>query len=257
VARNGLFVQKENSVFGATVPVTQLQHLQAVEPEVTLKVPPLSGDLFQQAFLFFRKVFQIYRSEAILLLYYGGEKGYLLYCPGQKVSYASLRYEEAVRIEGYVLAGSIHSHGGMPAFHSPTDQGDEANFDGIHVTVGNIALHSNRFSLSCQLAVNANRFDLEPERVMDGMVRCVTKAPAFGSALFSGKIYGLEPEPRKEFEIELIGDTNPGFPEEWLAKVQEATPSQTLPGVSTWDPRDWECAKLGNYLLVEGQSYGD
>jgi hypothetical protein len=235
VARNGLFIQKENVAFAATVPVTQLNHLQEVKSEVTLKVPPLPGELFQEAFLFFREVFSVYRSESILLLYYSAEKGYLLYAPGQRVDFASIDYDEAIRIEGYALIGSIHSHGSMSAFHSGTDLHDEVTFDGIHVTVGNLRPGDNHFSLSCQIAVNGNRFELEPEKVLDGMVRCAERyVPLIGNNLLSLGIYAKS-IPYKEFKIELLGDVDPGFPEVWFSQVSQRPFRQFLPGVSTMD----------------------
>ena len=39
---------------------------------------------------------------------------------------------------GYVLYGTIHSHCNFSAFHSGTDDRDEIEFDGLHITIGNV-----------------------------------------------------------------------------------------------------------------------
>lgn len=50
-------------------------------------------------------------------------------------SYAE--YQDLIK-EGWIIYGTIHSHCNMPAFHSGTDDSDEENFEGLHITIGKV-----------------------------------------------------------------------------------------------------------------------
>lgn len=46
-------------------------------------------------------------------------------------------YNDLTR-DGYMIYGTIHSHSNFGAFHSGTDDHDETDFDGLHITIGNV-----------------------------------------------------------------------------------------------------------------------
>lgn len=167
VAKNGTFLHKKTA-FGrcfvpANIPWTQENCLW-----INYDLPPVPHGIMSKALTFFRKVFKIYRSESALILYYHPENGYNLFCPEQYVSYGSVSYKRNERPENYGnTVGTIHSHCDFSAFHSSTDEADEADFDGLHMTFGNVDQES--FSISASLVSNDHRVLINPTDYCEGI----------------------------------------------------------------------------------------
>ncbi|NTU99147.1 hypothetical protein HGA64_04045 [Candidatus Falkowbacteria bacterium] len=110
----------------------------------------------------------------------------MFHAPEQKVAYAELEYSPHDRFDGYLLVGSIHSHGSGMAHHSTgskfSDYDDEVTFDGMHITIGNI--NSRVFSVSCSIMVNGKRFMLDPCKYLGGIkevpIKVLTAIPLSG-----------------------------------------------------------------------------
>jgi hypothetical protein len=176
VARNGVYLHKDNFMCKAFVKVEDISFLEPMETEITLKTPKLPGRIIGQALTFFRQAFFKHRSESGLILFYSPVKQeYKLWCPNQTVSYGSCKYdrndygEKEPDLAGYNVIGTIHSHADFGAFHSGTDTSDEADFHGIHITLGNV--DRNNFSMVMSVAISNNRVQLEPEYNCTGLVR--------------------------------------------------------------------------------------
>ncbi|HLC99788.1 MAG TPA: Mov34/MPN/PAD-1 family protein [Patescibacteria group bacterium] len=168
VARDGIFLRKENSLIDATVKIDQISFLQELVPKAALKLPKIPAKLLVRTLLFFRRVYKRSGTEAAILLHYAPDRQEnLLQCPPQEASSASLDYESWQRTPGYQLVGSLHSHAGMPAFHSGTDKDDEKSFDGLHITIGRV--DQPYFTISCSVVVNNNRFLTDPNDVILGI----------------------------------------------------------------------------------------
>lgn len=169
IGKEGVYLRKDTGLFSATVKVSEISFLEPVEQSFDLRLPPLPMELTARTYLFFRRVCRRSASEAIVLIHYRREDGtYLLSCPEQEVSPGAIRFYDATeRIPGYQLVGTIHSHGHGGAYHSSTDHADEIDFDGLHITLGNVGMPY--FSLSCSFMVNGNRFHIPPEEIMDGI----------------------------------------------------------------------------------------
>ncbi len=156
---------KRNGVSVALVPVQSVNGLPALEPAIDLKAAKLPLDLVRKVTAWFHAVYLKHKSEAV---------GYLYYCdgawdfvvPAQTVSAAHATYDGAPRRDGWTLAGTIHSHAAMSAFHSGTDDADEANFDGVHITVGKL---DSVPEYSCSIVVQGVRRKCEPSDLIDGM----------------------------------------------------------------------------------------
>ena len=161
VARNGTFIVKEMSWVKATVQVERLPGLQEEQPSAQLLLPPLNPEILAQVAKFAWEIYRLHESEVCTLLHYQQQTGYALTVPEQIVSLAAVReYDAAQRLPGHTCVGTIHSHGRLPAFHSETDHFDEEDFDGVHVTLGDIHWYPE-FSLSAEIVVNGNRFPVE------------------------------------------------------------------------------------------------
>lgn len=116
---------------------------------------------------FFIKIYDKYKSEAmIFLLYNPKKKEWKIDTPTQDVSAASCSYGSPSYHEGYILAGTIHSHGNMGAFHSSIDDTDEFNQNGIHITFGNV---NTNVTYAVSIVSNGVRFKLEIEDIVEGI----------------------------------------------------------------------------------------
>jgi len=169
VTRDGLFQVKESVAFRSAVRVEGLQWLAPHQEGVTLKLPPVPGEILGRAIGLFREVFRRYGSEAIVLLHYDPGAGrYSLAVPDQYVGGGHLTYALGPTPSGLVRVGTIHSHAGAEAFHSALDDRDERHEDGLHVTVGEM---DGPVSLSCSLVVDGRRFPLMARDVFTAIPR--------------------------------------------------------------------------------------
>lgn len=177
LARNGLFLVKRNAVFTSCTPVTGLSWLGEHTEGYRFHCPRLPSWVLGQSLAFFRAVYQRFGSEAILLLHYApGSRDFHLVAPVQEVSPLSCFYDPQPVPEGWVRAGTIHSHGQLPGVHSEVDEEDERFDDGLHITLGRILGDP---SLDCELVVGASRFELHPAEVLEPTPAGEESAPDF------------------------------------------------------------------------------
>ena len=215
------------------------QRLLAVEPYINMNLPKLPQEVIYNALLFFRKVFNKHHAEAIVLLAYNeARKEYKLFCPKQKVSGGHIDYDRdlserlttirdnedtdwlTLLEDGYTKVGTIHSHCDFQAFHSGTDTGDEASFNGVHITLGHVV--SQAFSVASSLALNDYREEVDVENVALGIRREGDRKAAESAYISSGRqnFYQIDIEDsqkqvlKDQFETDI--DAN------WMNKV---TPS--------------------------------
>lgn len=162
VGKNGMFLRKDTGIICATVRVHEIPGLTEIQRSVRFRMDQIPIEIFDQAFTFFRRVYELYLAEAFLALYANvGCESFFLHCPQQEVGAGGAHYGELPRIKDARLIGDLHSHAGMEAFHSAIDVGDEVDFDGIHITLGNMQLPQT--TLSMNAVVNGDRFELKPE----------------------------------------------------------------------------------------------
>ncbi|MBI4280685.1 hypothetical protein HY628_00630 [Candidatus Uhrbacteria bacterium] len=171
LGRNGPYLQKITPAFRAVVPAASLPMLAEVKQEAEYLLPPIPPEVVWQMLLFFRLIYERYRTEALLFLSYHTARGtFRLDAPPQRVSsagcQADLRNWKRPP-EGFLPVGTAHSHASMSAFHSGTDQHDEEFDDGIHITVGR--LDRPAVQIVASLAVSGKRFPQEMERVLGGL----------------------------------------------------------------------------------------
>jgi len=107
-------------------------------------------------------------------------QNYKLWCPEQTVTYSSVEYNRADNVpvedrnyigstgDGWQMVGTIHSHCDFSAFHSGTDEADEASFDGVHLTFGHV--NQDRFSIAASIVFSNNRTKMNPVDVAEGIV---------------------------------------------------------------------------------------
>lgn len=168
IGENGIFLRKKMGLIDCMVPVKKISILKKLEPYAEMNVTKIPDEDFAKVVAFFREVYQEYRSEAIVLLYYNEQKeSFAVHVPYQKVNGLSLEYLRANTMKGHNLICSIHSHAGISAFHSGTDKDDERAFDGLHITVGNV--NDQLVSIEASIAINGYRVSVDPMDYIDGI----------------------------------------------------------------------------------------
>ena len=168
VGKDGIYMQKNTGLIKAVVKVPSISSLAEVKTGAELKTPKIPAKEIARALLFFRRIYKRYHTEAMVLLYYNKEdQRFYTVAPPQQTSGAGVDYETNAACspgKEYRLIGSIHSHSDFRAFHSGTDTHDEADFDGVHITIGHV--DDLYFDIAISLVVNNNRFLLSPEETI-------------------------------------------------------------------------------------------
>ena len=178
IAKGGIYLKKKLDLIESLTPVDKISFLEDIPTFAKINIPLISTRMFGNILGFFKEVYNLYKAEAIVLLYYDrNKKSYRVHAPEQEVSSGSLSYKSDKTIKDHILIGSIHSHGGMSAFHSGTDVADEVNFDGIHMTVGKVG-DENFFDICGSIAVNGMRVPIEPKDYVSG-IESVEYTPYF------------------------------------------------------------------------------
>jgi PRTRC genetic system protein A len=168
VAKNGVFLKKKVGIVDSLTKVSGISFLQDVKPYAKLDIPKIPLRTFGKIMTFFRKIYELHRSECNAILYYNEEtKKFRTVIPPQEVSGASVKYIRLPAMEGYVRLSTIHSHPGFTAFHSTTDKSDENDSDGLHITVGKI--DEEVFEVAASIVVGKSRFKVEPEKYVEGI----------------------------------------------------------------------------------------
>lgn len=166
IGKKGIFLRKKMGLVDALVPVKQLSFLEDVHPFVRLNLPRIPKPILGQIIGFFRKVYEEYRSECVVLLFLDQHMNYSIYVPPQKVTGSSISYMRNASFPNKQLVCSIHSHAGFSAFHSGTDIDDEESFDGLHVTLGDIDEDPN-VTIAVSAAANGERCAVDPKLYLD------------------------------------------------------------------------------------------
>ncbi len=166
VARDGLYLRKRSLLGLSQVQVDEVAHLPAAREYLEYALPKVPASLMGQVIGFFRAIWSRQRSEALALLTWDGES-FGLVIPEQRAGAASVKHRlaPAELPTGARMVGSIHSHGALSAGASLTDEIDEADFDGVHVVVGDI--HDRRPSYSAVIAVDGRRFGCRTSLVFE------------------------------------------------------------------------------------------
>jgi len=168
VGKNGIFVRKKLGLINSLTKVDKISFLKDIEPFVEITIPKIPAIEFEKTVKFFREIYNKYSSEAMVLIAMKNDDSEIkVFAPKQEVAGASMTYEP-INLDGYYLVGTIHSHGSMGAFHSGVDIDDENDFDGLHITIGNVN-SKDKFSVSVEAVVNGYREKVAPSKYIEGI----------------------------------------------------------------------------------------
>ena len=176
IAGNGFFLRKDMPLISGFVPVDKISVLPDLEVGSWVKsnIPKVPMQYIVKIKEFFRRVVDVWRSEACTVLYYNQTTNdWKVYVSPQAVSHGGVRYRRGQtnvgtpEYEGYLRVGTIHSHCDFGSFHSGTDINDEEDFDGIHGTFGNN--DREEFSITASIVINGQRMEVDPLTLFDGV----------------------------------------------------------------------------------------
>jgi len=132
-----------------------------------LNVPKIPASLLDVTLSFFRKIYDKHSSEVFLQFFYDENKEeYLVHCPKQQVSGASVKYDRDEKFETpeKILVFEIHSHASMPAFFSGTDDADEKD-DRFFGVIGKVKEFYPEMKL--RLSVGGRRREIDIGDIFD------------------------------------------------------------------------------------------
>lgn len=141
VTSDGLFLRKRNALYDCVHKAEFPKNLGGAKEGLTLKANPVPTALLNEVVAFLAEVCKRHNAEGVAILYYHmTEKKWTYLIPEQETTGGGLSvdYDMPTTPDGYTLFGSIHSHAKASAFQSGTDHKDENNFEGVHITVGNL-----------------------------------------------------------------------------------------------------------------------
>lgn len=167
---DGLYERRRNKlgVFVTRIAAIDIPGLDdAMEEGWELNVPPIPVSLLGSVVAFFRKVYKMHRSEAFVQIFYDtATEEYVMECPKQTVSGASVKFERNPDFEtpSRVFVLEIHSHAGMGAFFSGTDDRDEKE-DRFYGVVGKVDEHFPQMKL--RLIVGGRVRDVDVDDLFD------------------------------------------------------------------------------------------
>jgi hypothetical protein len=230
VAKGGIYLKKKLDLIESLTPVDKISFLKDIPPFAKLHIPKITSEMFGNILTFFREVYKLHRSEAVVLIFFNKKKKiYKVYVPEQEVSYASVNYVATKTIKDFQLIGSIHSHSSMSAFHSGTDVGDEKNFDGLHMTIGKVD-DVTFFDICASIAVNGMRVPVQPEEYIDGLEyrEFTNYFPSMFRPNF--EMFGEEKIYKNTVKTSIgyvLNNLSNSFNQDWLKKIKEKTYTYT------------------------------
>lgn len=172
INKDGTFLRKKVGITDALIKVNNISHLpSSISTFGKINIPIIPQDHFSKVVKFFNWAYKKYNGESVVLIYYNVDTNdFDIFPTDQEVSSASANYtKDGLSHKGYLLVGTIHSHANFGAGHSGVDNDDELNFDGVHITVGNV--DDTYQTISCSIVINGQRFMYDPEEYIDGVVK--------------------------------------------------------------------------------------
>lgn len=125
---NGLKKIVTNRVGSFIISAEEVPGLETITEGVLLSTPRIPYILLLRTISFFREVMAKFNnSEAMVQFYYNVEDNqYILHCPEQEVSGASISFKRDEDMDkNHLLVLDVHSHNTMGAFFSAVDDADE------------------------------------------------------------------------------------------------------------------------------------
>jgi len=186
LAADGLFLVRNTALFSSSVRADGVAGLQPHAASLRLQIPPLPRVLIERALGFFRAVYERWRGEGILVMFYAPSlRRFVFRAPPQRIAgrYEYGRFRADLQLDytacerpgaEYVKLGTFHSHGGASPLHSHIDMHDELYETGLHITVGYVDSSLPEFAAA--FVVGRTRFTLAADDLVPA-VRSARRPP--------------------------------------------------------------------------------
>ena len=228
IAKDGIYLKKTLGDFDTMNKVNNISILGECKSYAFLNIAKIKVKQFAKVLSLFKEVYQIYHSEANIILHYNKKKKrYKIDVPKQGVSAAGVDYNNGEHTyKDYIRIGTIHSHANMSAFHSGIDQDDEANWDGLHITLGK--MDEKYFDISCSIMSGSERFMVQPQDYIEGieLVEYQENSPYGGFEWINNKYVKTTSRKKLGYKIN-VQEKDFKFPKTWLTKIDR--PEYTKP----------------------------
>lgn len=164
LGEGGVYRYNKNKLYTSIIKMNKFSSLAEIDTGMKWNLPKLPFQILQETVTFFTKVYDEHKSESCVMLYYNFKtKKFKIGIPKQEVTATTIDYSEVPVFKGFTIVGSIHCHGSMSAFHSGTDDDDEMDFDGLHITVGTIASPT----FACRFITNGQQSKIDIKKCVD------------------------------------------------------------------------------------------
>jgi hypothetical protein len=207
-----LLVHRDEEFFSGWTVAPDLELVTGMTPLFRWTKAKIPMELWQKIVAFMKWGFKAHQSEVLITLFYNATEDRWDAWPfaqnpmGMTVNYVTEHPTYAIdraQFNGeWVQLGSVHHHCTMAAFQSGTDKTDEADRDGIHITIGKI---------------NSNPLDLHARQTFFNV---------FGDTKVADwiEIPDWMRHVPEEYQPSLLSQmvvnpANTDFPEEWKARV--------------------------------------
>lgn len=171
--------QYSKTIAGITLVVMDdaVDSLDVTKEQAYFMLPKMPMTFVRDIDTLFHAVEDKHGSEAIVLLTYDPNfqdsenpgEGWGFLVPEQENTSGHCRYKaesvEGERPEDVYIVGSAHSHPKMSAFASHTDEGDQLNFDGIHITFGWQRNQPTEYHIEWQMG--GTQFPFTPDQLFE------------------------------------------------------------------------------------------
>ena len=167
---DGVYEKRKNKLGWFTTQIAEIE-IPGLKKELSvdweLNVPKIPASYLGTTVAFFRNIYKKHSSEVFLQFFYDLEKKeYIIHCPKQIVSGASVQYsnDENFEDETKILVFEIHSHGNMHAFFSSIDDSDE-KADRFYGVIGSVTEFFPEMKI--RLLVGGRAMDVEVEELFN------------------------------------------------------------------------------------------
>jgi hypothetical protein len=171
LGKGGIYRQERNDFYEATTLVRPVGEFPSYQPTVNLFIPRIPYAKLEEIVDQMRYVAVHRHAELMIAMYYShNEQQYLFVIPEQTPAAFGSRLRTGPlppSPPGYNMIGDIHSHMDFPAGHSPTDDADEEDIGGIHITIGDLVTRPFP-TISCSVVMEGHRVFFDPRDLFEG-----------------------------------------------------------------------------------------
>lgn len=140
--------------------------------------------------------------------------------------------------DDWILYGTVHHHCSAGAFQSGTDQSNECDQEGLHITIGDI--DKDVHTLDCRFYYQGCKFQPDMQAFWDVGVAVKDKANELAD------FFGIEIDFNKvaEAQMKQTCDKDKKFPEQWAANLIEKPPVN----YGSWNGAGWGATRYEGAL---------